>query len=957
MYSGTCTELKKKIAEKIQMLSGAYTPEWKFDLRQMDMGAAIAHYFADRMAENVYQYRQELLEWDTEAAKLFGETEILPEPACTYVVMDTDREEGAPLKAGTVFTGQDAQGEEPVVFRADQGIWVSPAKISYILAVSGKEKKVQMLYGGNGEKREIPVFPAALDEDYLNEVCLVHPWAFDGENGTVKLLIESGDGENPAKRYMSEDMYRIFYQREDGQYEAPEVFARNDCLLLQRSPAIKALVIRRTCADGKGDAEEVWKSLRLHCNAGPLLPDFSYDGKKEFIQKEYAPFGEELSLYQEWYLGQEEIFRQEGARIEIKFRAGIKVKEQGVPHLEEHELKPIMRVPYPESPGRVSEVYIQEVQVEYYNGLGYKPVPEVHGAEELFGMEGEKRACLEFTCPPDWETQQVGGYSGRLIRIRITKADGCYMFPARYHYPVIKDLEISGKIKSAFAETGTVLKRQGKAQWDLTDRLRNHQEVEVFSPFPYREDAMLFGFDEKLRPGPVSLYLGIRQERNAETVPVSFEYAGTRGFKPLKAENDTHGFQRSGVLTFMMPEDMKLCRMEGAEAYWIRMLPKTAARPRAVITDFHMNGVKVSNREMGKVQEYFLDESYPSMSCQIPGTQIIKAHVWVNEKGMLSKQQMEKLYRENSVKVKVEKNLYGEVERFFVKWEERSDFQNSSPEDRHFLLDRKKSRICFGDGIHVKIPENIKDMTFFVQVESCAGERGNVGENMVTGLAAPVQGIYNITNPAPASGGRGMARREDPAKALAVMENRGRLITEKDYEREVLAVCPEAEAALCRIRDGAAHVWVLMKDYEKGAGSFLKAAPVLRRHLSGRGMLALGGAVRILEPLFVTVTVELWVKIQDADIFFDERENVLEEIREYFRPVKKDGTVLPVGYVPEEEQIKMKLYSLQFGGELVHYEVTFSYTGESGKVSRGLSGFLPRPDMALVNGKHEIYVV
>ncbi|MCX4320317.1 MAG: hypothetical protein OSJ44_11415, partial [Lachnospiraceae bacterium] len=98
-------------------------------------------------------------------------------------------------------------------------------------------------------------------------------------------------------------------------------------------------------------------------------------------------------------------------------------------------------------------------------------------------------------------------------------------------------------------------------------------------------------------------------------------------------------------------------------------------------------------------QEYFADFSPLKRRFPLYANHILHAKVWVNEKGALSQEEMKGLLKSCPENVRAEYNVLGEIEEFYVLWQEAEEFELSE-NPRSYRIDRGTSEVIFGGGIH-----------------------------------------------------------------------------------------------------------------------------------------------------------------------------------------------------------------------------------------------------------------
>src|SRR5262249_50777196 len=88
----------------------------------------------------------------------------------------------------------------------------------------------------------------------------------------------------------------------------------------------------------------------------------------------------------------------------------------------------------------------------------------------------------------------------------------------------------------------------------------------------------------------------------------------------------------------------------------------------------------------------------------------------------------------------------------WVRWQERPNLLFSGPGDRHYMIDRSRGRLIFGNGRHGRIPPAGADNIHARRYRSGGGVDGNVPTGTITRLLGGVV-AQGVTNPRAADGG------------------------------------------------------------------------------------------------------------------------------------------------------------------------------------------------------------
>jgi hypothetical protein len=114
-------------------------------------------------------------------------------------------------------------------------------------------------------------------------------------------------------------------------------------------------------------------------------------------------------------------------------------------------------------------------------------------------------------------------------------------------------------------------------------------------------------------------------------------------------------------------------------------------------------------------------------------------------------------------------------------WEQRPDFLDSGPNDRHYVLNATTGEITFGDGTRGGIPTAGSEIVAETYRYG-GGGAGNLPAGTITTLLTSATGVEGVTNELPAVGGRDEesiddAKREAPKQ----LRSRSRAVTAEDF--------------------------------------------------------------------------------------------------------------------------------------------------------------------------------
>jgi predicted phage baseplate assembly protein len=148
------------------------------------------------------------------------------------------------------------------------------------------------------------------------------------------------------------------------------------------------------------------------------------------------------------------------------------------------------------------------------------------------------------------------------------------------------------------------------------------------------------------------------------------------------------------------------------------------------------------------------------------------------------------------------------VRQVWVRWEGRSNFSASSAADRHYVVERTRGRLQFGDGRAGMLPP-VNPNNVLVTYRSGGGVIGNIPPRTIQVVLGSIPGAQKVFNPIAAAGGadgelvRKPADAQNSLASAAAILRRGpqlvrhryRALTPLDYEQLALAASPGVACA------------------------------------------------------------------------------------------------------------------------------------------------------------------
>ena len=988
------------LCARVEELAASYTPEWRFDRRDPDIGSTLALIYTGQMADNIRRLNQLPEKYHTEFVNQLGLTLKPAYPASGVAVVELLRGTvpGVALPRGSRLMADGADGS-PILFETMGDVYLTNARITDVLSVSGTQGRIHPLLGGPKPVCLVPVMQEAAEAeaaetapdgscafrmfDYeepgieKNALLMYHRSVFGGDSSVpIQISLATPEGVPLASELVNTALWRWSYYDGEGLRPFDCVEEYNDTVLLRREGASEPLPLdgaayHLICLEALGPVSTAVTvgDIRIASVGEPTAPGLILHNGEELEAEACMPFGETVSLFDECYLCDDQVFSQQDAELTLSFRLESRKKLlRMTAQQESEELKIIKRKP---RALQFETAYTapQRIAFEYFNGRAWRRLPcDSEWATVMDGThDGEVR--INFRCPADWVPVPVNSYTGRSLRLRVVQADNCYLLPCEHTMPLLRDVRLSYAYMGQWKQPQRLRTVCGTRMEDRSKALLDGKPVTVFSPLPYPAAAIYLGFDRPLEGAPVSMLFDVEENVHFHMEPVCYEYSTRTGFKQMKVIDGTGNFSGAGTVLFMPPADFAPMEVEGVRRWWIRLQGgKNAVRGyHALVRSIQLNAVDIRNQQTQDEEAFYVDTAVANMTFPLAAKNILCAEVFVSELGQLSRRQMRQMLEEQPQNVRVEYDFLGEITAFYVRWTEVDNFDRSKPSDRHYMIDRVRNQLVFGDGVHVRIPQAQQVAAVLVRAVSCDGIRGNVPAGAINRFFGNVMYVQSVHNPVATYAGSDLEDLESARRRGAdLLSGRGRLISELDFVRAVRAFSGTVEKVKCVTGcdiDGKPDpslitIAIMTRDYHEGAYSFNNIREPLRQQLLARCDATVTPECLVLsEPVYVEISVSVWVKADDAARAFDVRNLIIDSVENFLDPLTHPGhSGWEIGTLPSEGQLRMLIQSLRFQGHVERMIAVARYVDRNGIHETGLDQLPDTPFAIGISGEHYVYI-
>ena len=433
---------------------------------------------------------------------------------------------------------------------------------------------------------------------------------------------------------------------------------------------------------------------------------------------------------------------------------------------------------------------------------------------------------VEFTVPEDMRSKKINGVEGLWVRVRLQS--GSYN-----RLRIISWTDPEAGWSEHDSETGDELERKGWINFipiveprppaldafymgytyrsartvpqhcltynDFTYTDRSIEARWSGSPFPPFHPmegitpTLYLGFDQPLPKDWVSLYLEATASQNPSTgPPLRWEAWDGQAWREVSANDETAHLAKPGMLAFIPPEMALLARF-GADQFWVRArLKEDGPPPVQKVNGLHLNAVwaiqqqtladEILGGSSGQPGQVFFFRQLPVLADEQIEVRELSGSRAAIELPLLTEALELQNQGETDIRT-VTDSRTGRVTEVWVRWQARPHFYFSGPDDRHYVIERARGRIIFGDNRNGKIPPPGANNILARRYQSGGGRAGNVPAGAITqllSLAPPAQAVSNVR--AGEGGAEGESIREVKQRGPGSIRHRWRAVTASDYE-------------------------------------------------------------------------------------------------------------------------------------------------------------------------------
>ncbi|WP_053374620.1 baseplate J/gp47 family protein [Paenibacillus sp. FJAT-27812] len=907
---------------QLKEMAPHYTPEWRFSQEEPDAGTGLAYLTAEMLEETVQRLNQAPLNHFLAFLDLIEVKLQPPRPARASVVFQLSEGTAGPvyLPKGIALTAPHPEGGEPLVFETEKVLVATPAKLMEWINVHPERDHIAtaaLEYGDRlkgGLAESVSLFDTSSKANEQEHTLFIrHDDLFLVDRPSRFYLhvhhAEKRYSEPELAASLASQWVEWTYPCKGEWVKFDEATAAGNMVVLHKKQAGKLELtehegivgrwIRCTVKQLQGEASPLLKmhlemdKIRLraaHDSAGDaegIQPGALYFNDTELLKDGFYPFGEHFVPYSVFYLSCEEAFSKRQSKMKLTFTAKAIPSRLRMAQNPEVKWKMVMRTSDFEEkdPPRIN---IRSVQWEYWDGNNWARLPGSEQFGTLFAELPEQEArsfSLTFECPEDMAQTFVNGASDYWIRARVLQTDPIIAAVVEYMSPWLSQpvLTYAHPSQTLFMPED-VYTRSNIDNFDRTSSAQQgNPSFRLFEPIPSRFPTMYASFDIAPLKGPIRLHMELARRFTARNQPPWVEWealcmeAGRHVWQPLKVVDSTESFTVSGELQWVGPPSMALVRLFGRERYWIRAVNRDSVLgdsypSNPVAASMHLNAVSVRQQVSQEKEVTIPSDGF----VQLAPSAFIEEEVWVDELEHVTPMDRIALSDAQPDYYSLQKDGDGNDQRFWVRWQPVASLAESGPVDRHYSPDQAGGTLQFGDGVRGKLPSSDTAETVRVRFKTTAGASGHVEAGQITGMVLPFAFVSGVSNPAPSIGGGDAERIEQVLlRGPQRLKHRGRAVTAKDVEWIAREAYPQIAKVKCLSNrngllersPGSMTVVAFPAGGMANAAQFPELRKAVERELmrSASNLVSLGGAIRVIEPAYLEISVNATVASDSVD--------------------------------------------------------------------------------------------
>jgi hypothetical protein len=576
-----------------------------------------------------------------------------------------------------------------------------------------------------------------------------------------------------------------------------------------------------------GDERDI--ELDLTFNVDGLNPDKAFaDDTAVDLTKPFYPFGQQPQPGATFYFSSQEAFSKPGARVQIYVARTASPQDRVEIEQSTQSSGPILAIK--QGANDDEEELPHLIDWEYWNGTKWVILFQSSRSNKP-AADLDRTELIEFIVPDDIAPTSVNDEEALWMRAKLARGGFGFTQTVTWTDAGGNGDRKTNRFTYVIDRPPSLAAFRLGYSWTYglfhPERVITHNDFQfedhtyeatwpgvTFLPFSRVRDvtpALYLGFDEKLPVDRLGLYFDIVEEKGRTLGPaLVWEYFDGAIWRVLSAGDETRNLRLPGIVSFIGAEDSRPLARFGAELHWVRARLKEDGPPgEPTVNGLFTNAVWVTQRQTvvdaplgasnGLPNQIFFFTQIPVLAGErievqeLSGARanvewrLVAMSVAKGDRNIV--RDLEEMLASESAQtdlvkgdLRLRRDRNKKVAEVWVRWYEQPHFFYSGKEDRHYVIDRSRGLLFFGDGVKGKIPPAGSPSISRIH-RAGGGLAGNVAARAISQILGPLPGVQSVVNPRSAEGGAdGEAIEALSIRGPRTIRHRGRALTPSDYE-------------------------------------------------------------------------------------------------------------------------------------------------------------------------------
>jgi len=967
----------KEIVDEIQKKVPYYTPEWRFDNENADVGTALHKIVAYQIEETIGRFNEVL---ENNFYAFLNILDINGKPARasrTPLVFETTvgARRAIKLDKGTSVFGRAEDVEENVDFEIEEELLVHDTEIQSVFEINDRGQKIAKWQLDH--RSQINIEGENLQENALyfhspNILECVHPVEV-----CLNMIFKS-DYEEELQRITNPMLFTWEYYSDEQWYAFDEVKVIEESICLIKmgyAPIQEAIRCKVLCpTENIEDLKVKYIGLKTKLyfkDEVDMVPDEMIAEGHPVTESNFMPFGEFFNSYSEWIIYSKDVFTKRNSKVKLRFDLEF-VENKREFEKPEIDWKPIIRKSQLRKKSQ-AEKSISTVKWLYFNGFRWVDLKVPKRYEKIFYSQNAMETVnVRFDLPEDCCPIEEDGELKYGIKIVIEKVENEHIYDAVFNSPIISVPTLEYYYDSDQNPDTIYAKNNLEVKVFPENLDQGGKGVRIFESSSYSFKEYYFKFSEIYSEGYLNLLFLLDKYLKEESswkldVAVGVMDGEQISWRDVSFEDGTYGLTQTGILKIYFEELYENVRWFDEEGIWIRIVcheKDPEISQERIIKAVKLNGVWCVQKST--VEEEYLNYNTRRNEYLVYKKPIHEIEIYINEMEELSQPQIEQLIRSE------EETLYsrdelGLVTELWVKWKQVESFLEADYDDRVYTVDYLDGKITFGDGKRNRRLPKGDGRHIKVKYTTSYGELGNLEPMGIETMNSQKSFVGEVHNPMSSKGGTkfedisGMIQR-----GITQVKTRNVPIAPADYESLIKGEFPNVFRARCygntnsmfQFTPGSV-LMVLVPGNEPENGMDIETKRRVRTYIEDICPVNMSPQDFVLvDPAIVEIGLNIKVKISNLLKQSEVKNEILRRLEKYldYRTGSFDGVGFAIGEIPDEnsffllfkdikylERIEKLTMGLVKKEHLVETEINYD---EAKKVLNGI----------VMNGNHKIRI-